>query len=92
MPIIEANLDKKLEALLELESGIRANLADIRHVRSNLYEIKKTIQKIPDPDNPGQLIEELIIPDDRRTKKPFTAAARQKIYDDNIVLANKLLT
>lgn len=89
MPIVEANLDKKLADLLEKETAIRATLQDLRNVRSNLYEIRKIVEKIDDGD--GGLEDTLVVPIDRRTKKPFSATARQKIYDDNLVIANKLL-
>ncbi len=84
MPINDELIEKKILALNNKREELDAKLVEIRECRYNLQEIAKTIIESGTDSVPE-------IPIDRRTQKPFTDTARQKIYDDNIARANKIL-
>lgn len=86
MPVNENLLDTKIKALTDEGIKIADRTERLRKCRYNLQEIKRDIIRGDDGD---ELSPDL--PIDRRTQKPFTAAARQKQYDDNITIANKIL-
>lgn len=88
LPVNDNLLDTKIAALNEKENDSRTLQQRIREARYNLQEIKKIPKKVVG-DSDATTWE---IPIDRRTQKPFTTAARQKQYDDNIALANKVLS
>ncbi len=88
MVVNDKLLDTKIEALTKKELEIREQQKSIVDCRYNLQEIQR-IQKVEALPGKEPKME---IPTDRRTKKPYTDAARLKQYNDNIALANKLLT
>ena len=88
MPVNDDLIEEKIDALNKKEGESRTLQQKIREARYNLQEIKKISIKVPGESD--QTTWE--IPNDRRTGKPYTTAARQKQYDDNIILANKVLS
>lgn len=86
MPVNENLLDAKIKALTDEGIKIADRVERLRKCRYNLQEIKRDIIRGDDGDELSP-----VLPIDRRTQKPFTVAARQKQYDDNITIANKIL-
>lgn len=86
MPVNDKSLSTKIDALNRKENELREQIKKIRDCRYNLQEISRPVIRTDSGDEFGS------IPNDRRTQKPFTTAARQKQYDDNLTLANKILS
>lgn len=91
MPIDNENIKAKIVGLNAKDRELQQKLNEIRHTSHELEAILEREVDEPDPRDPKKTRKVKKIRDDEVTKKPFTPARRQEVYDACIAEAERLL-
>lgn len=87
--------DKKVKDIIQQlnqkEEELRLQQNEIRRIKSNFLVVQSLEIRKADPNDKTKTIIVTELPVDTRTGKKFVPLARNKIYDENMIVAKKLV-